>query len=239
MTGFGALFLHGLRERLANNNRLLICGGLFLIPVVMMFFDKGSDSLPDSTYAFLMALTMGSGLIGTDAASGVLQIVMARPVTRTAYVVGRWLAAAALVAGMSVTQTALVAISAVVRGHSLGWSPLALAATTQMSIALGIPAVLIAFSAWMPGLGDMRVWVLGWLLGGVIHLIGEAKALPWVSHMGNEVQGILYPRLEPDTLADLLVAPWNPVVAWASTLTLALAVAIVVLNRKELSYGAS
>jgi len=239
MTGLGALFLHGVRERLSNYNRLLICGGLFLIPVVMMFFDKGADTLPDSSFAFLMALVMGSGLIGTDAASGVLQLVLARPVTRAAYVVGRWLAAAALVGGIALLQTLLVAISMAVHGHWPGWPPLLLAVTAQASIALGIPAVLIAFSAWMPGLGDMRVWVLGWLLGAVVHLVGQAKELPWLNRSGTEIQQFLYPRLEPEALADLLVAPWNPLVAWASTVAISLAVAIVVLNRKELSYGAS
>lgn len=239
MTGFRVLFVHALRERVANTNRLLLAGAIFLLLPVIRFFESGAGDLPGSATAMWLALAFGAGLIGPDAAGGVLQLVLARPVSRFHYILARWTAAAGLAGGAALVQTLLIAAVMTSRGGAPTLSALGWALVHQSSTGLGITAVLAAFSAIMAGYGDIRAWILGLLLGQVIELGGQARHWPWVARAGDEVQKVM--------LASLAVEPslgWSPatgyaVVQWASTLAVALAVATAALNRKELSYGGS
>jgi len=59
---------------------------------------------------------------------------------------------------------------------------------------------------------------------------------PIVARTGQEVSGFLNPTIHVAPMVQNGVA-WFPIVSYASTVTLCLALAIVLLNRRELSYA--
>jgi hypothetical protein len=239
VSGLRVLVVHSVRERLSNLSRNLLAGAVFLIPPVLAAFDRDGAGLPGGSFAMWLALIFGAGLIGPDASSGVLELVLTRPVTRPQYVLARWLAAVGLAGGAAACQTAVVAAIMATAGHAPGWGAFGSALVPQLTIAIGLPAVLVAFSSMTAGYGDLRAWVLGLLLGVVVELAGQMRHWPWLGRVGTEIKNTVFPAIDSDALSALVRFPWSPLVTWASTVALGLAVAIAVLNRKELSHGGS
>jgi len=239
VTGLRVLFVHAVRERLANLSRNLLAGAIFLIPPVVRAFERGEGSLPGEMSAVWLSLIFGAGLIGPDASGGVLELVLTRPVTRPQYVLARWLAAAGLASGAAAGQTAVVAAIMAGFGHAPAWAAIGSTVVPQLSVAVGLTAVLVAFSAMTSGFGDLRAWLLCWILGAIVEFAGQARHVGWLRRAGDEITKTMLPGIDADALPTLLAFPCTSLVGWLSTVTLALAVAMVVLNRRELSHGGS
>ena len=238
MNALKVLFIHSLRERTSHLTRNLLAGGIFLIIPVMRVFEHGQGGLPGANTALWLSLIYGAGLIGPDASSGVLELVLTRPVTRTQYVLARWLSAIALAGGAAVFQTMVVAAIMAAYGHAPGLAAVS-AIVPQLAVAIALPAVLICFSAMTAGYGDLRIWVLLLVFGELVEMAGNMRHWAWLARVGKEIGGLMVPVMGQGALRDLLRFPWTPVIAWLSTVVLALAVAIAVLNRRELSHGGS
>ncbi len=239
MRVFRELLIHSVRERLSNLGRDLLAGALFMIPPVTAAFAHGKQGMPGETSAVLLSLAFGAGLIGPDAASGVLQLVLTRPITRTQYVLARWLAAAGLTAGAAVVQVLVVAVIMSFGKNAPGWNALGGVLVMQVSVALGVTAVLAAFSSFTDGFGDLRTWILVLVLSFIAYLGGELRHAAWLTRLGTEVEQTVVPAIDHKVMTLLAVFPFAPAVAWLSTVTLSLTIAIVALNRKELSHGGS
>jgi ABC-type transport system involved in multi-copper enzyme maturation permease subunit len=233
------LFMHSVRERTSNLTRNLLAGAVFLVPLVMGLFEHGRSGLPGTTPAFWFALVFGAGLIGPDASAGILELVLTRPVSRSRYVLARWLSAVALTSAASLGQTLVMAGIKALYGHAPALSGIAGAGACQISVAIGVPAVLIALSSMTYGYGDLRLWVLCLIFGEIVELGGKTLHWPLISRLGTETERLLLPQIGPGALPSLLQFPWNTAIAWLSTVVLALAIAMAVLNRRELSHGGS
>lgn len=237
MTGFRTVFLFSLRERLLNVNRALLAAAFVLVPFLVRAVEN--TGLAAGTTVMFLALTFGSGLIGADAASGVLQLVLVRPVTRPAYVFARWLAASCLAAGLAAAQTLLIAAAIAVRGHPASWAALGGVLAYQVAAGFGLTAVLLSLSTFIGGLGDLRAWVLALFGASVMRWGGEIRGWPWLARMGHELGGVVMPTFPAESYGGLEPTVWLSAVTWCSTVTLALALAILIFNRREQSYGSS
>lgn len=237
MSAIRILVAHAVRERLSSMNRVTLSAATLVIPLLPLLESSsaGQTPLPGQWTAVLFALIFGSGLIGPDLASGVMQLVLARPVMRAQVVTARWLAAAGLATAALAFQFAVVATVRLARGVPPAGSEVWASVVPALSVALALPAVLACLSAFIAGLGDVRAWVLCLVAGELVKWIGMLRNSPWLVRAGTEWGGVMLPVVDAGALA----GSWLPVVAWLSTLTLALAVGIVVFNRKELSYGSA
>lgn len=231
-----ALMLALWRQRLTSPLRMTLLGGLAGVPLLGAAFMHGAGlSMLGNSQG--VVLVLGAGMIGQDISSGVLQLLFARPVRRTSYVVSRWLAIA--VAASAVTLLQLAAATALMATH--GSAPAAqdvlVFGLARVSEAFGLAAVLALLSSLVPGLGDLGLYLLLTIGAGVVQMAGQVKGWPWLGRMGAELQASLLPSID---LAHLLHASpqlWFPIVSYASTVTLCLALAIVAVNRRELSYA--
>ena len=79
-----------LRQRLGSPMRILITLFFFSFPLLFAVFTSNLNVVQNAAGPF--ALILAAGAIGQDVASGVLQLVFARPVARAEYVLARWLA---------------------------------------------------------------------------------------------------------------------------------------------------
>jgi ABC-type transport system involved in multi-copper enzyme maturation permease subunit len=214
-------------------------------------------------FGFVLAMTaafLGAPAIAGDIDSGVVQAMLARPLRRSSYFIGRWLGLAVVVAGYS-ALSGFLAIAAVsfVSGYVLPnpFVPVIYLAGQ----ALVLLTLALALSVRLPAIAGGAVAVVGfglaWLAGVLGHL-GVAlgtTALVGVSDLGRILlptdalwQGVVY-GLEPSVVISSLgqaqVAQGNPFFAaaapnpefvlWAvAWVVLAMVIAIGLLRRREL-----
>jgi hypothetical protein len=151
----------------------------------------------------------------------------------------RWLGVAAAGFAVSLLQLALACAILAARGHA-ATAPVVLAFTAGRLVeCLGLAAVLALLSSLIGGFGDLGLYLLASLSSTIVQMAGQVKGWPWLQRLGAELLASLNPAIDFDLLMNTSPMPWFPIVAWLSTVTACLAVAILVINRRELSYASS
>lgn len=233
-----ALMLAFWRQRLTSPIRLALLAGIAGLPLLGVAFMRGAglSVLGDSQGPVLV---LGAGMIGQDVSSGVLQLLFARPVRRPDYVVSRWLSVAIAASAIAVLQLMVALPLMAARNGMPGTQEVLFYASGRVLESFGLAAVLALLSSLVPGIGDLALYLLFNMMAGIIQTAGRMKEWIWVDRLGGELIASLQPTVDVGQLLHASPLPWYPIVAYASTLTLCLAVAIVVVNRRELSYASA
>jgi len=224
------------RQRLTSPVRMAILSMLTGMPLLGVAF------MPGAGLALLgggqgLILTLGAGMIGQDLSSGVLQLLFARPVRRPEYVVSRWLGVGVAAAAISLLQLAIACGLLAGRGAVPTTQDIVIFGGGRMLESFGGAAVLALFSSLIGGFGDLGIYLLVNLGASIVQMAGQVKGWVWLSRTGAEIGGALTPTIDLTRLLTATPMPWYPIVSYASTVVLCLALAIVVVNRKELSYA--
>lgn len=219
------IFATALRERLSNRIRIGFLAFLVMVEIVK---NLGSSTLPEPSITTLYGLILGGTIVSGDVASGVLHLVWSRPVSRTSYCLAKW--------GALATATWLASLVgfgiALATGHGATLDVIGQAVLARLAAAVGIAAVLVLFSSLLPRLGDVALWVA---LELVVLNIGQwlsPDLYPATCYLASVVSTILWPASSFAT-ADVV----SGAVAYLSTVVGSLALASLVLARKELSYA--
>lgn len=225
-----------LRQRLQSPLRVLLIGFMFVSMLMVAMVTKQIAVLSGSPVVF--ALVLAAGAIGQEVSSGVLTLTFARPVTRTTFVLSRWLGAAGFASALGLVQAALALMAIAARS---GPAPTAaevaaLAIECVLSSAAGA-AVMVMLSSLVNGLGDVALWALASVSGGIAGLAGQAQRWPVLIRAAAEIDLTLNPKLQAGWLFGLGDPQPYTLIAVLSTTALGLAVAVWVVNRKELSYA--
>jgi len=184
-----------------------------------------------------LAVLYAAGAIGQDVSSGTLQLLLVRPVTRPSYVLHRWLGAMLAALAVVLMTTVCAVLLLFLRGtppEALAVSRLLLEAITAIA---GHSAVMVMLSTLVGGVGDLALYASSLFVTQMFVLLATLKQWPALMRACNEVQGALGAKLSWAWLGTGMAPSAFAIVSWVSTITLALAVAITVMNRKELSYA--
>jgi hypothetical protein len=224
------------RQRARSVPRLLLTFSFFLLPLLVLLVARGAGLTALHTgQAF--AVFVGAGLIGQDVSSGTLQLLFARPVSRGEYVVSRWLGAGLAAAGLVLAQLVLgVGLMALHREVPQA-QELALFAGGQVLAAIGTISVLLLFSTLLPGVGDFLAVLVAGITGQALQLGAALFRAPWLARAGEEISRFVAPNLDLAALFSGGPISWFEVVSYFSTVTLCVALAIAVMNRREMSYA--
>ena len=233
----GALIVTFLRQRLTTPIRLafLIIAGFFPLLFIAAAPAMGLAPLGDS---FQFSLVFGAGMIGQDVSSGVLQLLFARPVRRDVYVISRWFAASLAAAVVAVVQIGLAALILSARGATPEAGAVAIAWANHIASAFGATAPLLLLSALVAGLGDIGVLFLIYACASILQTVGAGLGHALISRIGQELQNFINPTIDFALIVNAFPS-WYQLIAYLSTVTLSIALAIVIVNRKELSYASS
>jgi len=230
------LVLAYLRQRLTSPIRLGLLAMFMLFPLGAAAFTKTLSPLDG--IGGLLAFVLAAGAIGQDVSSGTLQLLLVRPVSRPSLLVNRWLAsvvgAVVMVAGLLVLGTLVL----LARGTHPDGLDLVRMLLEAICSAAGYAAVVIALSTLVGGLGDVALYFLSFIFVQMLSGIAMFTHWDWLGRTSTELQGVLAPQLSWAWLVHGTPPSWFALASWASTVTLALAVAITRLNRRELSYAA-
>lgn len=224
-----------LRRTVRERWKILLVGfALSLFGVFAAAIGAGSDALFAPTT--LVAVLLSIGIVSRDIRTGAVQMILARPVRRSAYLAGRYLGVVALVA--LYVATALLAGAAVMplasRG-ALGSSLVSSAAGAFLQAGLAAALVLF-FSTFLPGVGDVILYVLlqlGFDLTYGLFRVRSAEAAAAILSVKSQI----LPQPEWDRVVS--DGRWlDPrVAAWALALTAALAAANWTFSRRQFGYG--
>lgn len=232
------LVLATLRQRFTSPIRLVILLLLGWMPMIPLLIAPraGFAALGD---CYFLALTLAAGMIGQDLSSGTLQLLLARPVTRAQYVFSRWGAVAAGTLMITVLQTVVAALIMALRGAPVPWGEAALFLGNSALLALGTAAVMALLSSLAAGIGDLGLLFMVFISAQVLEKVGMFKSWDWLVRGAGELLRVLKPELDLAPFFHGGPVAWLAVVSYLSTVTLCLGLAVVVMNRRELSYASS
>ncbi|MCU1349833.1 MAG: hypothetical protein JWO56_2863 [Acidobacteria bacterium] len=195
----------------------------------------------------LLILILGAQLIGPEFSSGTLQLVIAKPVNRSAYLLSR---VAGVVASAWIALWIPFAVYLVIRLVRLGihdWSTI-FAAAVQRSLAMLLIAALLAlFGSFTRAYFNIAIYMALYVglsaLGGFLGLLASGSEMfgalgrfvasnPWIAMSLHTIDGNLF----PDPPAGSFERVWMVMVL--TNAFVALSVACVLFNRREVPYGA-
>lgn len=229
-----------LRQKFGSVGILITLGVLAFLTVLPLA--AGQRGLGPGTLALFL---LAAGSVSRDASSGALQMILARPIHRSAYLFGRYLGillsyAAFILVAVLLTLLLSRLVSPVFSPDlesRLSWDSLALAAGTSWMEGTLIAAILLFFSTFLPGFADVLAYFLLFLLLYVPEGIGQMLNKPGLS---NAV------RVARENV--LGSVPWDEVLQgerilraetgrYVLALTVFLTLATVLFARREFSYG--
>ncbi len=232
-----ALVVAFVRQRLASRLRMALLAMIVGFPLLALVFGSGdiAQTLDDS---YAVALVLAAGMIGQDFSSGTIQLLLARPVTRPGYVLSRWAGVTLAALAVLVFELAVGTLALAARNRLPVPADAAIALAQGALTAAGTAAVMALASALATGFGDLALLLATALVGWSVSGIGNYRNWPVAVRIGEEVQRFITPKLELAPLLDGRV-PWYDLTTYLSTVAMCLAFAIVVVNRRELSYASA
>jgi len=228
-----AAFLH---QRFTSPMRV---GLLFLLTVFPLGAVAVTGTIsPLAGIASPIALILAAGAIGQDVASGTLQLLLVRPVSRPSVLLNRWLACVLAAVGLTLAMLVLGTLALLLRHtHPDGLDLVRIVLESACSAA-GSAAVMAMLSTLVGGLGDVGLLVAAVIVTQTFAGLATLERWDWLARTCTEIQGVISPQLGWDWMVHGSPPSWFAITSWASTVTLALAAGIARLNRRELSYAA-
>jgi hypothetical protein len=157
------LYRSALEQRLSSRLRVLLA---LFVNLVCGFGFTGMfpfGFIGPAATAYIIA----AGILGREFSAGTPQLTFARPVSRAAFVLSRWLACVTLVLAFNVISIAL----ALVVAHAAHTAPPDAARVLVAEVtAFGTCAVVVGFSALTSGMADVV------FLGASAHVLGALTA---------------------------------------------------------------
>jgi ABC-type transport system involved in multi-copper enzyme maturation permease subunit len=221
------LWLSTLRTRALRPAPLAIGVSLLAVGAAFAAIDTRIGALP--IIACLYALVAANGLVGEDVRDGTVQLLLARPITRTRYLGGRLLGA----------LTATVAFTAVLITLGTAIAPpsadaLTSVAVTALTASVWTVTLVFFFSTLLPGRADALAALGLFLAIGSFSLSGVTT--PWLARaieVANDnyfcVPVVLGGVFTPAAITDEL--------RWLSNVTLTIFAAALAFNHRQFGYG--
>jgi ABC-type transport system involved in multi-copper enzyme maturation permease subunit len=221
------LWLSTLRTRALRPVPLAIGLSLLAVGIAFAIVDERIGTLP--MIAGLYALVAANGLVGEDVRDGTVQLLLARPITRTRYLGARLLGALTAAAGFTTLLLALGA--AIARPAADAFTNVAV---TALAGAVWTVVVVFFLSTILPGRADVLA-ALGLFMGlgafrfSAIETAWLRRAIELVQENYFCIPVVVGGVFTPAAITDEL--------RWASNVLLAVLAAALIFNQRQFGYG--
>lgn len=232
------LFLGTIRMTLTSPQGLIYVATILGIGVMFAMIPGGGQIVSEGPMLkYLLVLMLGMGLISQDFMTGVVFLIFARPVRRIEYVMSRWLGMAVTAVVIWAFLLALISLIGLVREGSLPSLGLdSLSILEDVLFFVGCAAIIILISSTGSKNQGMMILVFLWIGSTLLETL-FGKKYPWVVNAGAHLRDFLMPSVDLTVILNTSPLTWYPVVAYCSSVSLALLCATWLMNRKELSYA--
>jgi hypothetical protein len=231
-----------LRQKLGSVGVVIALAVLSLVTAIQVVVTGSGQSLETG---FVALLILAAASVSRDSASGALQMILARPILRVEYLLGRY-CGILLCYAMYIAATGAVALalSPLLRaGLGIGSAreatpgDLARGAASALLSAALLSSVLLFFSTFLRGYGDVLGYLLLSLLLGAPDILGGALKQPWLPRLGAVVRENVLPHVDWDGVLRGSGVFSAATGQYALALTAYLALAVWIFSRREFSYG--
>jgi ABC-type transport system involved in multi-copper enzyme maturation permease subunit len=193
---------------------------------------------------FLAILLIAAGSVSRDVSGGTIQMILARPITRTSYLFGRYLGILAVYAAFLAVSAALTVVATRLLPHLLGAGVPGVSAESivrgvaiAMANALLFSAILLFFSTFLRGYSDVLAYFALMILLGAMPGLGAALRKPWLSRAGEILRANLLPQVDWSGVLRGRELLQEPTGRWVLAVAAFLAFAAIIFSRREFSYG--
>lgn len=232
-----------LRQKLGSVGVLIALSVLSLLTAFQVMVTGGGHAMESGGFIALLILAAAS--VSKDASSGALQMILARPIRRAEYLFGRYcgilLCYAIYVAVTAAIALAFSPLLGAVPGfgnaHGIAPADLALGAAGALLSAALLAAVLLFFSTFLRGYGDVLAYFVLSLLLGAPDIFGGALRKPWLVKLGAAVRENVLPRVDWEDFLRGKGVFSTAAGQYALALTAYLAMAAWIFSQREFSYG--
>lgn len=232
-----ALVLHTFRQRLFRPVPFALALCTFFSCLIASVFEK-DDLSPDLLpfLATILVWALAAGVIGREVENGSLHLLLARPVSRSSYLVSRlmgtWLAFVLVVLGTWVCTQAIVALI----GGSHDVETSSVQVFRPLLSGTWFIVLILALSTVASGYADVGLLLLLLVFPKLLFGLGELLDLKWLQEAGFFLAKQVYNQVQifAWSLADW---DWRALLRYTSNLTLVLAAAFWYFNRREIGYG--
>lgn len=224
------------RQRLTSPMRVFLLLPAFAFPLLAVLFMASLQPL--QSMGSLFAMLLAAGAIGQEVSSGVLQLTFARPVSRPSYVASRWAAATLTSIALVVAQLAIGVALATARGGAPAPMLVLTVLLENALLAAASASVFVGLSSLVNGLGDVAILAMAWITLQLAGGVASLKHWTLAARLCEELRHTLAPELSLAWIAGHGSPDWAALLTVLSTTVIGLAVAIVAVNRKELTYAA-
>jgi ABC-type transport system involved in multi-copper enzyme maturation permease subunit len=206
---------------------------------VLALLVAAPPALANGPARLVALLLIASGAVSRDASSGALQMILARPISRTEYLGGRLLGVMAAYAIFLAVATVFALVIAFRYGGvaTLLTPALPRALLGALLDGLQAAALLLLLSTLLPSFGD----ALGYLFLGIAFSAASGFATALGRAGLAKAARVAQENLLPDVRWDAVLAgrhvPAEALGRWVFAVVLCFVVAAVVLCRREFAYG--
>ena len=227
-----------LRQRLGS--LLIVIALICLAPLAagsIIATPGSSDNFPVT----LALLLVAAGCVSRDAGSGALQMILARPIRRSAYVMGRFLGIAVTVAIFLAAALGIaLAVPRVL--PVLGLPPLdpgvALSGAGGTYLdALLVAATILFFSTFLPSYADAFAYILLMFFLAAPSVLGQLLKNASLTNLGSMLRQNVAPSVPWADLLRAREALGEASGRYVLALVAFLAAALIVFSRREFAYG--
>ena len=224
------------RRLLAQPVRVGALLGVLTLPLLPALFDP-QPPLVDPNYAVVLGALATVGVIGLEVSSGALGLTLTRPLARRTWVVSRWLAVASAAAALAAAQVLGHGALILARTGTMPAEGLAIGTAEAVLAAAGVSTVLVLLSSLGASYADLVIWLSALIASWSAEAAGEVASLPSLVQAGQVLRRLVCPRIDLHRLLFSTRVPYAELLVYAATTVTALALAVVMLNRRELSYA--
>lgn len=191
------------------------------------------------TASLVLAWCVACGdLVSSDRRSSLLPVIFARPVARCHYVLCTWLGASLGCFALAATHVVAAELHVVLVLHERGLSPahLAVSLVRCAAGAIGFAALYVllgALSGRSPAFALHVACVLSLALVGHV----DADTWPLTCRALDEWKRLMAPALDGEALTGGVRLSWFELTSWASSVAAFLSLAILAVERTDLTYS--
>jgi ABC-type transport system involved in multi-copper enzyme maturation permease subunit len=229
-----------LRQKVGSPGTMIALGLLALFSALPLNANRGFG--PSVALAVLL---LAAGSVSRDVSSGAIQMILSRPLKRSEYLFGRYFGTLLAYASFLIAAVAVafllgrlfLSASPLAEGPPFSWPAAGREAVAEFFAGALLAAIVLFFSTFLRGWGDVLALVLATILLGSMQALGSALNRPALVKAGRIAVENLHPT--PDwshVIAghDIVSGPTSQ---YFLALASYLALATLVFNRREFSYG--
>lgn len=231
------LLLETVRQKLLQPFTLAVSLATVAICVGVTVAEK-ADTSPEILPVFLpmAAIVFASGIVGKDIQNGSMQLLLARPITRSRLLASRLAGVLAALLLLCLIPWALSMLAALALGGDVDIAAGSVQILRAFLQAIWFAVLLAALSAIVPGHRDTLILVLLFLAAGLLVDAGIRLQLQWLASAGQWLGQQVFGTV-PFSSWDVGDWPWKAILRYGSNLAVALAFGFWAFNQREVGYG--